>query len=71
MMRCIVHYYDQALKAIKESSGEHKISWAVIYNSTKALFDELMQMKFKDPKSDPKEFTEYFNKIVGDITVAF
>jgi len=71
MMKCIVHYHDCALKAIKESAGEHKISWAIIYNQTKTIFDELNNMKFKSPKSDPKEFTDYFNKIVNDTSAAF
>jgi len=30
MMRSIVHYYDTARKAILESAGESKISFAVI-----------------------------------------
>jgi len=47
MMRCIIHYYEQAKKAIVESSGDNKISWNIILNSTNALFYRITQMKFE------------------------
>lgn len=47
MMRCIITYHDLAKKAIVESSGEHKISWAIIFNQTKTLYVKLSQMKYE------------------------
>lgn len=47
MMRCIVTYHDMAKKAILESSGDHKISWNIVYNQTKPLYIKLSQMKFE------------------------
>lgn len=45
MMRMIVAYHDHAKKAIVESSGEHKITWSIIYNQTKPLYVKLTKMK--------------------------
>jgi len=50
MMRCIITYYEEARKAILESTGDQKIGWNIIYNQTKAQFVKLTQMKFEDPK---------------------
>lgn len=50
MMRSIVTYYDQAKKTIQESSADAKITWNVILNQTKPLFQRLTRMKFMNPK---------------------
>jgi len=50
MMRCIICYYEDARKTILESSGEKKITWALIYTHSKDQFVKLSQMKFQDPK---------------------
>jgi len=71
MMRCIIHYYDQAKKAIVESSGEHKITFNVVLNQTKNHFVQLSKMKFESPKQSRQEFTAYFAKFVDDITQSF
>ena len=47
MMRCIITYHDLAKKAIIESSGDHKISWFIVYSTTKPLYIRLTQMKFE------------------------
>lgn len=47
MMKCIVHFYDEARKAILESPPEAKITWNLIANGkTKEKFHDLSQMKF-------------------------
>ncbi len=47
MMRCIITFYKQSIKAIVESSGETKITWNLIYNQLKPQFIRLTQMKFE------------------------
>lgn len=71
MMRCIVTYHDLAKKAIVESSGDHKITFNIIYNQTKPLFIKLSQMKFENPKQSKEEFHKYFGKFKEEIEQAF
>ncbi len=54
MMRCIVTYHDLAKKAIIESSGDHKITFNIIYNQTRPLFIKLSQMKFEVKEKELK-----------------
>ena len=58
MMRMIITYHDMAKKAIIESSGDHKISWNIVYNQTKPLYIKLSQMKFEVKKE--KYFWVFF-----------
>lgn len=71
MMRCIVHFYDVARKTIVESKGEHKITWNLIINQTKSLFNYLPQMKFKEPEISREDFEADFAKYCDDVTEAF
>ena len=54
----IITYHDMAKKAIIESSGDHKISWNIVYNQTKPLYIKLSQMKFEVKKE--KYFWVFF-----------
>ena len=47
MMRCIVTFFDQAKKAIIESSGENKITMNIIMNQMKPLMIRLTKLKFE------------------------
>lgn len=50
-MKCIVHFYDESRKAIKESPAEAKIAWSVIANGEpRENFHKLSDMKFENPK---------------------
>ena len=50
-MKCIVHYFELGMKAIKEpSKKEDKISYALLKYQTIAQANKLKQMKFQDPK---------------------
>jgi V-type H+-transporting ATPase subunit A len=71
MMRCIVHYYEQAKKCIIESSGDTKITWNIVLNQTKAQFVKLSQMKFENPRQPKQELVNYFTKFVDEITLSF
>ena len=67
MMKCFVGYFDNAMKTIKESSGDQKKSWALVQTKTKEEFSDLKEMKFIKPNQDDavleKIFTEKRNKI--------
>ena len=61
MMKCIMTYFNKALKTIKESSGENKKTLAFVQTKTKEEFVELTQMKFISPKKTKEELEEIFN----------
>jgi V-type H+-transporting ATPase subunit A len=46
MMKCMVAYFNNAMKAIKESSGENKRTFAYILQKTKEEHYDITQMKF-------------------------
>lgn len=72
MMRCIVHYYENGLKAIKEpSKKEDRISFALLKNQTSAQFNKLKDMKFENPRQSKQEIQGYFSKFCEEIDVAF
>ena len=60
MMKCIMTYFNNALKTIKESSGENKKTLAFVQTKTKEEFVELTQMKFISPKKTKEELEELF-----------
>ena len=63
MMKCIMTYFNLALKTIKESSGENKKTLAFVQTKTKEEFVELTQMKFTNPKKGKEELEELFNNL--------
>ena len=46
-MRCITVFFDQAKKAIVESSGENKITMNIIINQMKPLMIRVTKLKFE------------------------
>ena len=60
-MKCIMSYFNNALKTIKESSGENKKTLAFVQTKTKEEFVELTQMKFTSPKQSKDELIKIFN----------
>ena len=71
-MKCIVHYYELGLKAIKEpSKKEDKISYALLKNQTAAQLNKLGQMKFENPKQSKQELEAYFTEFCDEISQAF
>merc|ERR1712132_20848 len=44
MMRCIVTYHELGQKAMAESSGESKITWAMIYAELKQIHIKVTEM---------------------------
>lgn len=72
MMRCIIHYFELAKRAIVETSKTaNKIMYAYLANQTKPLFDKLKKMKFESPKKSKKELFSFFEEFVGEIDAGF
>eukprot|EP01071_Lankesteria_metandrocarpae_P003248 Lankesteria_metandrocarpae@DN2845_c0_g1_i1.p1 len=70
MMKVIIHFYDQALKVIEESSGEErKIGWGTIFNTMRETINKVTSMKFQDPKKSENEFRAYFKSLEEEISV--
>merc|ERR1711918_197045 len=44
MMKVIVSFHELGQKAISESSGEHKITWAIIYSNMRELITKITSM---------------------------
>jgi len=61
MMKCIVSYFDCAMKVLKESSGEQKKSWAIVHTKTKDEYIDLTQMKFIAPNQEDSVMEKIFN----------
>jgi len=72
MMRCIIHYFKLAKKAIVETSKTpNKIMYAYLANQTKPQFDKLKKMKFENPRKSKKEHMAYFEEFVSEIDNSF
>ena len=72
MMKCIVRFFENAKRAIVDSSkSDKKVSWAIISNAVDKPFYELTQMKFQDPKTPQEEMNKYFTDLYDDIDNGF
>jgi V-type H+-transporting ATPase subunit A len=60
MMKSMVVFYDQALKAIAESGPESKLTWSVIETKLKQELYELTQLKFEMPKQESAKLERTF-----------
>jgi V-type H+-transporting ATPase subunit A len=61
MMKCIVAYYNCALKALKEGTSENKKSLDQIIKKTKEEYVDLTKMKFINPKQGDEVFEKIFS----------
>jgi V-type H+-transporting ATPase subunit A len=61
IMKCMVTYFNCALKALKESSGDQKKSWSLVQTKTKDEWIDLTEMKFIEPKQDDSTLEKIFN----------
>jgi len=64
MAKCLVHFYNLCNKVLAEQDKEkdHKVGWDLIRHTMSDEFNELKQLKFKEPSEDnkvkgEKEFT--------------
>ena len=71
MMKCIITYFNLAFKALKESSGDQKKSFAFIQAKTKEEFIDLTQMKFIPPKTSQEELIKLFDEKKAKIEEKF
>merc|ERR1712070_523379 len=72
MMRCIVTYHEAAQKTMAETSGDNKITWAMIYSELKQMHIKVTEMKFVDPKNpDEEHYTRLYNALTQEVNDAF
>jgi V-type H+-transporting ATPase subunit A len=72
MMKCIVHYFELAKKAIYETAKRpDRINYAFLKSQTSAQMNKLKQMKFEDPKGSRQEIQGYFTDFIDEINNAF
>ena len=71
MMKCIITYFNLAFKALKESSGDQKKSFAFIQAKTKEEFIDLTQMKFIPPKTSQEDLIKLFDERKAKIEEKF
>lgn len=72
MMRCIIHYFELAQRAIVETSKRaDRINFAFLKSQTATQLNKLRQMKFQDPKVDKKEMTAVFVNLTDEISTVF
>jgi len=71
MMKCICHFYDAALRAIAESTGEKKISWGTISSHMRETVTNLTSMKFELPRQSDEHFKKFFGKLIEEINSGF
>lgn len=71
-MRCIIHYFELAQRAIVETSKRaDRINFAFLKSQTATQLNKLRQMKFQDPKVDKKEMTAVFVNLTDEISTVF
>merc|ERR1711988_485946 len=61
MMKVIVTFHDLAQKAMSESSGDGKITWAMVFARTRDQFRKLTEMKFEMPRQPEAHYKSTFN----------
>merc|ERR1711907_105736 len=72
MLKCIVKYYEQALRAIESSSDENKLTWNMVRDQTDALFMKLPEMKFLEPADyTPDQINTHFINMEEEIVAVF
>merc|ERR1719454_2863855 len=72
MMRVIVGFHECAQKAIAESTGDSKVTWAMIYSSMKELVTKITSMKFELPRQSEEYFKRVLNiQLYEEVQAAF
>merc|ERR1712216_378987 len=72
MMRNIVSFHESGQKAIAESSGDHKITWAVIYANMRELITKITSMKFEMPRQSEEHYKKVLNEdLYNQVVAAF
>merc|ERR1711963_159656 len=72
MMKVIVGFHEMGQKAITESTGEHKITWAVIYSNMRELISKITSMKFEMPRQAEEHYKKVLNEdLYSQVVAAF
>lgn len=71
IMNAIVHFHDEAMKIISESSIEKKVTWAQIRNTLGPLIVQITELKFILPKTTQQEIHETVEKLKEEISHSF
>jgi V-type H+-transporting ATPase subunit A len=71
MLKNFVHFYNEAQRAVRESSSGHKVTWNTIKTNMGKLIYKLSSQKFLEPDKG-KEYVEKQLKALNDeITESF
>jgi len=70
MMRCIVKFYELAMKTVR-TQGDSKITWGKIKHNLKDQYTSLTRMKFIIPSLDESEIKARLDKTLADIVKGF
>lgn len=71
MLRNIVVFYDQCLKAISNSDDSNKITWRRIRNDLDSQYIGLTRMKFEDPAEGKEVVSANLDKLLDEIYAGF
>eukprot|EP00296_Roombia_truncata_P000514 JP436193.1.p1 GENE.JP436193.1~~JP436193.1.p1 ORF type:complete len:260 (+),score=93.81 JP436193.1:31-780(+) len=71
MMRNIIQFYNSALKAVELSTGDRKITWAIIKQHTNQLMYKISSQKFQDPQDGDDALLKHFRALNEEILTAF
>jgi len=71
MMRVMVSYHECSQKCMAETSGDNKITWAMIFQELKPLHTEITEMKFVMPRQQESVHKEIFRLLNDKVNTAF
>merc|ERR1719310_2140121 len=72
MMKVIVSFHEMGQKAIGESTGEHKITWNIIYTNMRQLISKITSMKFEMPRQAEEHYKKVLNQdLYNEVVAAF
>jgi V-type H+-transporting ATPase subunit A len=71
LMKAIVKFHDLAQNAIAVSPAENKVTWAQISTTMRPLITRITELKFINPKTEPKEINAIIDKLCGELDTAF
>jgi len=71
MMKNIVLFYDESLKALSQTTDENRLTWNVIKAELKNQWNQLRAMKFQHPKEGQEVVGGRFAKLREEILAGF
>lgn len=71
MMQSMATYFHNAMKIIKEGTGENKKPWPTIKTKTNEIWVELTKLKNIEPKQKDEEFDKFFSDLIKKMNETF